>query len=89
MTMTMRSDHTAVYAATGFLVCNADYHAPMPQSDRDAKLALTLPEHVLSIIDGWAAVELQATPEEVLEAIADALCTNEELRQYAAELFEE
>jgi hypothetical protein len=43
------------------LVCNADYHAPMSQSDRDAKLPLTLPEHILSIMDGWAAVELQAT----------------------------
>ena len=62
---------------------------PCRRATRDAKLALTLPVHVLSIIDGWTAVELQATPEEVLEAIADALCTNEELRQYAAELFEE
>ena len=62
---------------------------PCRRATRDAKLALTLPEHVLSIIDGWTAVELLATPEEVLEAIADALCTNEELRQYAAELFEE
>jgi hypothetical protein len=61
----------------------------MPQSDPGRQISLTLPEHVLSIIDGWTAVELQATPEEVLEAIADALCTNEELRQYAAELFEE
>jgi hypothetical protein len=29
---------------------------------------------------------LQATPEEVLEAMADALCTNEDLRAYAAEI---
>ena len=45
-----------------------------------------MPEHVIAILDGWAASHLQATPEEVLEALADSLCTNEHLRQYAARI---
>jgi hypothetical protein len=58
----------------------------MPKTGETVKLVLNLPEHVQAILDGWAAWELQATPEEVLEALADALCTNEELRQYVASL---
>jgi hypothetical protein len=58
----------------------------MPTTQQAATLRLTVPEHVLTILDGWAASDLQATPEEVLEALADALCTNEDLRAYAADL---
>ena len=58
----------------------------MAVTSQAANLRLTVPDHVLAILDGWAASELQGTPEEVLEALADALCTNEELRQYAASL---
>jgi hypothetical protein len=58
----------------------------MPKTDEGVKLTLNLPEHVLTILDGWAASDLQATPEEVLEALADTLCTNEELRAFCAEL---
>jgi hypothetical protein len=59
----------------------------MPKTAAETtKLTLELPTHVLDILDGWAAYDLQATPEEVLEALADALCTNEELRAYCAEL---
>ena len=58
----------------------------MPKTDEGVKLTLKVPEHVLMILDGWAAADLQATPEEVLEALADALCTNEDLRSYAADL---
>ena len=58
----------------------------MPTTHQAATIRLTVPEHVLTILDGWAASDLQATPEEVLEALADALCTNEDLRAYAADL---
>ena len=51
----------------------------MTRTDEGARLTLKLPEHVLAILDGWAASDLQATPGEVLEALADALCANEEL----------
>ena len=30
----------------------------------------------MTVLDSWPASDLQATPEEVLEAMADALCTN-------------
>jgi hypothetical protein len=58
----------------------------MPTTQQAATIRLTVPEHVLTILDGWAASDLQATPEEVLEALADTLCTNEELRTYAGGL---
>jgi hypothetical protein len=58
----------------------------MPKTDDGIRLTLSLPEHLITVLDGWAASDLQATPEEVLEAVADALCTNEDLRTYAAEL---
>jgi hypothetical protein len=58
----------------------------MPTTSKAATLSLTLPEHVIAILDGWAGSHLQATPEEVLEALADSLCTNEHLRQYAARI---
>jgi hypothetical protein len=65
------------------------YDAHMPKTEEGVRLTLQVPEHVLSVLDGWAAADLQATPEEVLEAVADALCTNEELRQYVAGLMTE
>lgn len=58
----------------------------MTKTDESVRLTLKLPEHVLTILDGWAASDLQATPEEVLEALTDARCTNEELRTFCAEL---
>jgi hypothetical protein len=58
----------------------------MPTTSKAATLHLTLPEHVITILDDWAARHLQATPEEVLEALGDSLSTNEHLRQYAAKL---
>jgi hypothetical protein len=60
----------------------------MPNANEAVKVTLNLPKHVYAILDGWAGIELDATPEEVVEAIADELATSEELRQYAAELFE-
>ena len=56
----------------------------MLQTDQATRLKLTLPPHVAEILTGWAVVELQRTPEEVLEALAEELCGSEELRAYAA-----
>jgi len=59
----------------------------MPKTDEAVRLSISVLAHVLTVLDGWAAAaDLQATPEEVLEALADARCTNEDLRPYAADL---
>ena len=52
----------------------------MPDTDEATRLKLTLPPHVAEILTGWAVFELQKTPEEVLEALAEELCGNEQLR---------
>jgi hypothetical protein len=49
-------------------------------------LKLALPSHVAEVLTGWAVFELQKTPEEVLEALADELCRNEQLRTFTAGL---
>jgi hypothetical protein len=49
-------------------------------------LKLALPSHVAEVLTGWAVFELQKTPEEVLEALADELCRNEQLRAFTAGL---
>jgi hypothetical protein len=56
----------------------------MPQTDEATTLKLTLPPHVAEVLTGWAVFELQKTPEEVLEALAEELCSNEQLRAFAA-----
>ena len=58
----------------------------MPQADEAARLKLTLPPHVAEILTGWAVFELRKTPEEVLEALAEELCGNEQLRAFTAGL---
>jgi hypothetical protein len=58
----------------------------MPQTDEATRLKLTLPLHVGETLTGWAVFELRKTPEEVLEALAEELCTNEQLRAFAAGL---
>jgi hypothetical protein len=58
----------------------------MPTTSKAATVQLTLPEHVITILDDWTARQVQATPEEILEALAVSLSTNEHLRQYAAKL---
>ncbi len=58
----------------------------MSKTEEGIKSTLNLPVHVMAVLDGWAASNLQATPEEVLEALADALCTNEQLRGFTAGL---
>ena len=52
-------------------------------------LHLTVPVHVHQILDDWAPMELGCTPEDVLEALAGELCTNEQLRAFAAGLVAE
>jgi hypothetical protein len=45
-----------------------------------------LPPYVAEMLTGWAVFELQMTPEEVLEALAEELCGNEQLREFVAGL---
>ena len=58
----------------------------MSQTDEATGLKLALPSHVAGVLTGWAVFELQKTPEEVLEALADELCSNEQLRAFTAGL---
>jgi hypothetical protein len=58
----------------------------MPDTDEATRLKLTLPPHVAEILTGWAVFELRKTPEEVLEALAEELCGNEQLRALTAGL---
>jgi hypothetical protein len=62
---------------------------PMPQTDEATRLKLTLPPHVGETLTGWAVFELRKTPEEVLEALAEELCSNEQLRVFTAGLVAE
>ena len=61
----------------------------MLQTDHATKLKLTLPPHVAEVLTGWAVFELQKTPEEVLEALAEELSNNEQLRAFVAGLVAE
>jgi hypothetical protein len=49
-------------------------------------LHLTVPVHVHQILNDWAPIELGCTPEDVLESLAEELCSNEQLRAFAAGL---
>ena len=44
------------------------------------------PVHAHQILNDWAPIELGCTPEDVLEALAEELCSNEQLRAFAAGL---
>jgi hypothetical protein len=61
----------------------------MPQTEHADRLKLELPEHVNETLSVWAASEIGCTPEDVLEAIAEELPVNEQLRAFAAGLVEE
>ena len=58
----------------------------MSQTDEATGLKLALPSHVAEVLTGWAVFELQKTPEEVLEALVEELCSNEQLRTFAVGL---
>ena len=62
------------------------YSWRMSPTDEATRLNLILPPHVAEIMTGWAVFELQKTPEEVLEALAEELCSNEQLRAFATGL---
>ena len=61
----------------------------MPQTEEAVSLKLALPPHVAEVLTGWAVFELRKTPEEVLEALAGELCSNDQLRAFAAGLVTE
>ena len=61
----------------------------MPMTPQAVGLHLTIPVHVHQILNDWAPIELGWTPEDVLEALAEELCSNEQLRTFAAELVAE
>jgi len=61
----------------------------MPRTPQAVGLHLTVPVHVHQILDEWTPVELGCTPEDVLEALAEELCSNEQLRVFAAALVAE
>jgi hypothetical protein len=48
----------------------------------------SLPDHPRAhqMLNDWAPIELGCTPEDVLEALAEELCSNEQLRAFAAGL---
>jgi hypothetical protein len=55
--------------------------------DQAVRLKPTLPPpHVGEVLTGWAVFELQKTPEEILELLAEDLRGNEELQAVAARL---
>jgi len=56
----------------------------MPDTDEATRQKPTLPPHVAEILTGWSVFELRKTPEEVLEALAEELCGNEQLRAFVA-----
>ena len=56
------------------------------QTKEVVSLKLTLPTHAAEILTGWAVFELRKTPDEILEALAEELTTNEQLRAFVAEL---
>jgi cytochrome bd-type quinol oxidase subunit 1 len=59
------------------------------QTKEAVSLKLALPLHVAEILTGWAVFELQRTPQEVLEALAEELASNEQLRTFTAGLVTE
>ena len=61
----------------------------MPTTPQAVGLHLTIPVHVHQILNEWAPLKLGCTPEDVLEALAEELCTNEQLRVFAAALVTE
>jgi hypothetical protein len=58
----------------------------MPMTPQAVGLQLTIPVHVHQVLNEWAPIELGCTPEDVLEALAEELCSNEQLRVFVAGL---
>jgi hypothetical protein len=60
------------------------YYAAMPMTPQAVGLHLTVPVHVHQILNDRAPIELGCTPEDVLEALAEELCSSEQLRAFVA-----
>ena len=58
----------------------------MSMTPQAVGLHLTVPMHVQQTLNDWAPIELGCTPEDVLEALAEELCGNEQLRAFVAGL---
>jgi len=58
----------------------------MPMTPQAVDLHLTIPVHVHQVLNDWAPMQLGCTPEDVLETLAEELCSNEQLRVFAAGL---
>ena len=65
------------------------YYAAMLMTPQAVSLRLAIPVHVHQILSDWAPMTLGCTPEDVLEALAQELCRNEQLRAFAAVLVAE
>jgi hypothetical protein len=61
----------------------------MAMTPQAVGLHLTIPVHVHQILNDWAQMQLGCAPEDVLEALAEELCSNEQLRTFAAGLVAE
>jgi hypothetical protein len=61
-------------------------YSPPMQTEEAVSLRLEVPPHVQQILREWTQLETMATPEEVLEALAEELTVNPELRAFAAGL---
>ena len=49
-------------------------------------LQLSIPVYVHQILNEWAPIELGCTPEDVLEVLAEELCSNQQLRAFVGGL---
>jgi hypothetical protein len=58
----------------------------MPLTSMATRIVLNLPEHGSRELSSWCGSELHSTPEELLEALAEELCSNGDLRAGAAGL---
>jgi hypothetical protein len=58
----------------------------MPMTPQAVGLHPTVPVHVHQIQNDWASMQLDCTAEDVLEALAEALCSNEHLCTFNAGL---
>ena len=62
------------------------YAAAMPMTPQAVGLQLTIPVRVHQVLNEWAPMELGCTREDVLEALAEEPCSNEQLRAFVAGL---
>ena len=58
----------------------------MPMTPQAVTIRLNIRVQVHQVLNEWAPVKLGCTPEDVLEALAEELCSNEQLRVFAASL---